>query len=360
MRKITWIFFFLTFYLNASCSIESELLIKELEKKYKSEISGKDFKPKYNPRPEIKCEDIRFKDETLFLLPYLEVDKSEPNSDYYYLSLVIALVDSKNNELKASFFHKNIAHSEDTYFISKLNIVTNIYQYPIGLEVVKEGASRVYIQWDKRLFLYKKKEKILDLMLSDFLHESLEALYDLENDESKKEIFSIASPRKTTLKHPPLIFNHRYEYTYKEKSWNVDLEPVAFVFKNGKYERNIKNVKKLFDLKEVENNTKKGLRYKTIVLSAMTSEIYMNYKNVKSYNNIAYYLQKAGHNNEAIYLLQKIIEEFPKRTAAYYNLADAYWALGKKKEARTMYEVYVKQRKSEGLSVPKKVLGRLK
>jgi len=66
-------------------------------------------------------------------------------------------------------------------------------------------------------------------------------------------------------------------------------------------------------------------------------------KNVVKLNNIAYYLQKANANEEAIYLLEKILKKFPKRTVAYYNLADAYWELGEKKKAIEAYMTYIEQ-----------------
>jgi len=75
-------------------------------------------------------------------------------------------------------------------------------------------------------------------------------------------------------------------------------------------------------------------------------------KTLTPYNNIAYYLQKSGANKEAVYLLEKIIEKFPKRTVAYYNLADVYWALGRKKEAKKMYATYVKQMTAQGKEKP--------
>ena len=75
------------------------------------------------------------------------------------------------------------------------------------------------------------------------------------------------------------------------------------------------------------------------------------------YNNIAYYLQKAGSNQEAVYLLEKILEKFPKRTVAYYNLGDAYWALGEKEKAKKAYSTYIKLMKAKGKEkrIPKKV-----
>ena len=84
-------------------------------------------------------------------------------------------------------------------------------------------------------------------------------------------------------------------------------------------------------------------------------------KTLTQYNNIAYYLQKAGANKEAIYLLEKILEKFPKRMVAYYNLGDAYWALGEKKKAKKAYLTYIKMMKVKGKEkrIPKVVRDRI-
>ena len=83
---------------------------------------------------------------------------------------------------------------------------------------------------------------------------------------------------------------------------------------------------------------------------------------LSKYNNIAYYLQKAGAHKEAIYLLEKIIEKFPNRTVAYYNLGDAYWALGKKQKAIKAYTTYIEQMCHKGLQkkIPDVILERIK
>ena len=84
-------------------------------------------------------------------------------------------------------------------------------------------------------------------------------------------------------------------------------------------------------------------------------------KTLTTYNNIAYYLQKAGANEEAVFLLEKIIEKFPSRTVAYYNLGDAYWALGEKQKAMKAYTTYIEQMCQKGLQkkIPKVVLKRI-
>jgi len=77
-------------------------------------------------------------------------------------------------------------------------------------------------------------------------------------------------------------------------------------------------------------------------------------KNLTKYNNIAYYLQKANANKEAVYLLEKILEKYPNRTVA---LADAYWELGEKKKAISSYRTYMEQMKEKGKTkrIPKVV-----
>ena len=92
-----------------------------------------------------------------------------------------------------------------------------------------------------------------------------------------------------------------------------------------------------------ENYTVTNLFYFYSILNLLPIEK----KTLTTYNNIAYYLQKAGSNQEAIYLLEKILEKYPNRTVAYYNLADAYWALGEKKKAIKAYTTYIEQMKEK-------------
>ncbi len=94
-------------------------------------------------------------------------------------------------------------------------------------------------------------------------------------------------------------------------------------------------------------------------------ENYISYSNITcsySLNNMAYYLEQSGLYKEAIYLLEKIIENFPDRTVAYINLGDAYWGLGKKEHAKNAYLVYVEQMTSKNKKekIPKRVLERTK
>jgi len=76
-------------------------------------------------------------------------------------------------------------------------------------------------------------------------------------------------------------------------------------------------------------------------------EVALDNSTLRKYNDIAYYLQKSGANKEAVYLLENILEKYPKRTVAHYNIADAYWALGEKKKAISSYTTYIEQMKKK-------------
>ncbi|MEN8304642.1 MAG: tetratricopeptide repeat protein [Campylobacterota bacterium] len=106
--------------------------------------------------------------------------------------------------------------------------------------------------------------------------------------------------------------------------------------------------------------TFKDSSFDLATLKEILNDIRLSKKTLTQYNNIAYYLQKAGANEEAIYLLEKILKKFPNRTVAYYNLGDAYWVLGEKEKAVKAYGTYIEQMKAKGKSgkIPKIVLDR--
>jgi len=169
-----------------------------------------------------------------------------------------------------------------------------------------------------------------------------------------------------------------YVYHIKEMNNNVVIDnlPELFSFDfNGTQEGEvvksayctkdgiIKEIKKLSNLsyfsKLVQNNKINAS------LSNIQELLFYNkitQKTLTPYNNIAYYLQKAGANEEAAYLLEKIITKFPNRTVAYYNLGDAYWARGEKKKAIKAYNTYIEQMCHKRLQkkIPKEVLERVK
>lgn len=80
----------------------------------------------------------------------------------------------------------------------------------------------------------------------------------------------------------------------------------------------------------------------------------------QQFNDIAYFWQQAGFNDEAIWLLVKVLENNPKRTVAYLNIADAYWAKEEKAKATESYRAYIGLMNAGGKKqkVPRRALER--
>jgi tetratricopeptide (TPR) repeat protein len=65
-------------------------------------------------------------------------------------------------------------------------------------------------------------------------------------------------------------------------------------------------------------------------------------KFVGALNDYGFFLQQGGQNDKAVDILLLVVSEDPKRTAAYLNLADAYWELGRRQTAIDNYRLYEK------------------
>lgn len=57
-------------------------------------------------------------------------------------------------------------------------------------------------------------------------------------------------------------------------------------------------------------------------------------------NDLAFLFEQAGYYPEATALLTHVIQKHPNRVVAYLNLADAYWAQGKRAQAKDAYGQY--------------------
>jgi len=86
-------------------------------------------------------------------------------------------------------------------------------------------------------------------------------------------------------------------------------------------------------------------------------------KSLDCYNNIAYYLEQSGHYDESIYILQKIVNDYPDRVVAYLNIGDSYWGNNEKEEAKESYKKYIDLMKNQGKNmskIPQRVYERIK
>ncbi|SHG29077.1 tetratricopeptide repeat protein [Chryseobacterium vrystaatense] len=126
------------------------------------------------------------------------------------------------------------------------------------------------------------------------------------------------------------------------------------------------NVYKLTDdlLKEIPTLVKKGKI--NIITSDLEELIYnepLSEKNIKEYNDIAFYLGENKKSNEAIFLLNEITNKYPERVVAWLNIADNYWNLNNRIKAKSAYQKYIslmKSQRKDSSKIPKRAVERLR
>ncbi|MET3038356.1 tetratricopeptide repeat protein [Chryseobacterium sp. NRRL B-14859] len=82
---------------------------------------------------------------------------------------------------------------------------------------------------------------------------------------------------------------------------------------------------------------------------------------VETANNLAFSLEQKGVYNDAKFLLQNIISQYPERIVAYLNLADTEWMLNNKEEAKKNYNLYLSLMKKQNKNlkrIPQRVYDR--
>lgn len=136
----------------------------------------------------------------------------------------------------------------------------------------------------------------------------------------------------------------------QEQSWNIKDEISNNINSSSKNPS--------ITLNQLLENSKTNQKVSIEDINDVLKNEELNQKIVQKYNDIAYYLQQVNANDEAIFLLEKIIEKFPNRTVAYLNLADAYNGINNKDKAKENYEKYINlmEQDNKENKIPKRVL----
>ena len=81
-------------------------------------------------------------------------------------------------------------------------------------------------------------------------------------------------------------------------------------------------------------------------------------KKVTWSNDLGFLLEQSGHYQEAVVLLEHIIQQHSDRVVTYLNLADAYWALDQKESAIKAYSLYFEKMTTTGKNnmIPRRVI----
>jgi len=237
---------------------------------------------------------------------------------------------------------------------------------------------------DKVVLMRLNGEILIEIKFLNFIDREKRILYkDLNFDNKKEILINISSHEKyeeyeiLTIDCDKLVsFFPKNLYTFKLN--NKDKKLIEYIQNDNNYkpkyktycldnsryylckieEYLIKDINKTNEFNIKNKIIKSYYSFKNRIVNLKDT---IDKKNVVNLNNIAYYLQKAGSNKEAVYLLEKILKKYPTRTVAHYNLADAYWALGDKKKAVASYKTYIEQMKEKGKTkrIPKIVKERV-
>lgn len=356
MKKIVLVLLILiqTAWANSngqSCSSTDVAISKVMHKLYPEKVKGlKAWLSYYGDNStDIICKMIPNTQKALAVLPYKDVEEE----NVYSISLVIAVVDTENKKVLQSFFLPGVEES-DAFYISKIDLDVTTFRHisnnlTFSLSIEKYGSSRVSPFSEKTITLYE----IYDNKLNKLLDKLSIAKGSGENDGNGKgydtEHFKTLQKLQHTGNYPDLIFEQSFSYDEQEgESWKATYGTITYRYQQGKYLPTQRKVPEAFDLDQIEQQAKKGLNFKPAMLKALLHENWLRKENLESYNNIAYYLQKAGHNKEAILLLKSIITEFPTRTVAYLNMGDAYLGMYNGFQASKYYAQYMKFMQKEG------------
>ncbi|GAB7534753.1 tetratricopeptide repeat protein [Burkholderia sp. 3C] len=125
--------------------------------------------------------------------------------------------------------------------------------------------------------------------------------------------------------------------------------------------RNI--VVELREFRNSVNDRQRLKRYIDMLPSYGVSELsdYIDMKNVRDINDIAFYLSEADRFDDAMVLLEKIVRNFPGRVVAKLNLADVYWQVGYRQQGIGLYVKYRDEMfaAGRGEKIPGRVFDRL-
>ena len=382
MKKLLLTLMLLTAYIYAKpiCTSVDTEAIKKLHSK-----ATKELKRFTLPREEssILCEAIVNSDKAVVVATYQGQDGNESLADGYLLSIVVAVVSGENGKILQSTFLKDIATS-DAVEVKKLSIDTKTYSQlskyqPFGISI-EQGVyvTQGHAMSQEYLSIFESRKNSIDTLLYN---------YELDGDYMMCEDYHICSGNTVTYEIMAACKTHNHcpmaiktlSMPYYILPITDDEEPIeksfaesssrTLTFKKGKYVQvktnSSKGANKNLTFDEVEKGAKNAKHYSRYTLAELIYDPLYNeekFKKVAQLNDIAYYLQKSGNNLEAVMLLEVLLKKFPNRTVAYYNLADAYWELGRKKEAKSMYETYVKQMRArrKGKRVPQIVLERVR
>ncbi len=160
-------------------------------------------------------------------------------------------------------------------------------------------------------------------------------------------------------------------YKYENKKWDIirsytySYRPNPYFSMSGTKSYNYIDYKVIESemREEIQSGKKVSENHDLIHLGQFLYSNSLDESNLENINNMAYYLEQSGAYSESVYLLSEIVDKFPNRVVAYFNLGDAYWGLSNFEKAKEAYIKYVELMKAQGkdlAKIPQRVYDRTK
>ena len=328
-------------------------------------IGAKEVSAKVDKKAYIELVTQRYASQTKGLLPYFDSSKlfeqipnsnlavvmlpygTSANENDTVISLVLAVVNLQHKGIVQSYFHKNIAQS-DAIYVSDISLDTKKFHdiskhTTFAVTIQHAGSSRPNPYGSSTLYMYGLKDGKISLILDGFEMMSSGG----ENDAAGigYEISTVLTYKlhKKNKEYDTLIFDSlskRVDFDYSDNKSEENISGVVrkeiqLLYIDGKYEN--------IYLKHLEAEVKGGDARSKNFYVELLNNMPITKKNVRIYNDIAYYLEQNNNDEEAIILLDAIVRKVRYRTVAYINLGDAYWQAGKRYQAYKSYSNYIKQ-----------------
>jgi len=303
------------------------------------------------------------------LLTLEKILKSNPTdtlANYKYATAIYNL-SYFGNSAKLTTIYKS-SYSFKSLELEKSRIQTSINHYKKALQTSNNSELKAKILYSlakNELALYDLKNSKKESYYKNYDSYSFDRLYYFSVNDYKNYIVQGYGE-----------FFKKLEKEYSSTNYYKDLiqecgnlRYFQKVMQKVSVDDSFKNMKKderkflKYLEKDIQVKSRKALKdYDLIYFLKLTNNIAINNKTVTLYNNIAYYLQEKRKSDEAIYLLNKVLEVYPKRVVAYYNLGDAYWDSYNRFKAKKAYKKYVELMKEANKEnkIPQVVIQRLK
>ena len=289
--------------------------------------------------------------------------KDQKMNNFFFVIVLCLLIKSAYPDKLSEIFCEQ---ENPSFAFSKTNISTDGNSYwkiECGCNCTGDFFSTIYMRWNKG------EMPVILLSVSDI--RSCSAIKTVTNHLNDLVLYTLEDDENDVPRTPvfdTLVFNSK-NYIPKNLLKNVTLVEFDTVALTVKIMKNLSNVSPVSSNQQAYEKalalfkSGKKLESARILQEAIGPKPWaIDDNNVAKFNDLGYFLQEAGQNQDAVDVLTEVIAKFPERIPAYLNLADAYAGIKNSNKAKENYKKYAELMTKAGKQgkIPKRVVELLK